>query len=606
MSATIKPLTVLAQIRRDPEAELEHRPLSWSLYRRMLAYATAYRGIFVTLLVLVVVRSIQLPLVEWAFTAVINGPITTGDLPGLFLATLVYIAMALFTQGTLYYRSLLAMTLGEGIVHDLRSDIFGKLQTLNMSFFTRTKLGRIISRVTSDSESVRQGVQDAVFMSVVALGQIVVALVIMAFTDGALFLVVACTAPAYYLTYTYFKARMVKAHRENLESFSRLTTNLAETVTGIRVTQGFVRQDRNARLWNTLVRDHEDYNMATARASGTFNPVLEMLNAVVVALILAVGGYRILAPEIHASVSDLILFYFLVNNVLGPIGALGSTYTTAVNSMAGAERVFALLDREPEFVDAPDAFDPPPLRGRVEFRDLGFEYETGKPVLHHVTFTAQPGQTIALVGHTGSGKTSIINLIAKFYVPTSGQLLIDDHDILSLRSDGLHRQMGIVLQVNFLFTGTVMDNIRVGRPTATDQEVIEAARRLDVLDVMESLPQGWATVVGERGTGLSLGQRQLVCFTRAMLADPRIMILDEATSSVDTLTEVRVQTALARLLMGRTSFVVAHRLSTIRQADLILVLDHGRIVERGSHLDLLCNNGVYAGLYRQFVQASQA
>jgi ATP-binding cassette subfamily B protein len=300
---------------------------------------------------------------------------------------------------------------------------------------------------------------------------------------------------------------------------------------------------------------------------------------------------------------DLIQFFFLANIFFNPIQMLGNQYNQALTAMAGAERVFTLLDTPPDWHDAEAPVRLPPLRGSVEFDNLSFGYDPERPVLHHATFTAQPGQTIALVGHTGSGKTSIINLIARFYLPTRGRVLIDGVDTREIDADSLHHQMGIVLQHNFLFTGTVLENIRVGRPDATDFEVAQAARDLGCLDLFEGLSDGFQTEVGERGSRLSLGQRQLVCFARAMLADPRILILDEATSSVDTLTEMRIQTALHKLLVGRTSFVVAHRLSTIRDADLVLVLDQGRIVERGTHGQLIAHNGIYAGLARQFLEA---
>jgi ATP-binding cassette subfamily B protein len=274
--------------------------------------------------------------------------------------------------------------------------------------------------------------------------------------------------------------------------------------------------------------------------------------------------------------------------------------------MAGAERVFRLLDTAPDWADRPDAVDLPPVAGRVEFKRVSFGYLPDRRVLHEVSFAAEPGQTIALVGATGSGKTTITNLIARFYLPEAGELTIDGHDIRGVRGESLHRQIGVVLQQNFLFSGTVLANIRFGRPEASDEEVVAAVRKLDCLDLIEALPQGFQTQVGERGAGLSLGQRQLVCFARAMLADPRILVLDEATSSVDTMTEARIQKALAALVRGRTSFIVAHRLSTIRHADKVLVLSEGRIVERGTHAVLLAAGGHYAALYRSFIQASAA
>jgi ATP-binding cassette subfamily B protein len=274
--------------------------------------------------------------------------------------------------------------------------------------------------------------------------------------------------------------------------------------------------------------------------------------------------------------------------------------------MAGAERLFRTLDTPPDWRDAPDARPLPPLRGRVEFREVTFGYDPARPVLHGISFLAAPGQTIALVGHTGSGKTSIINLLSKFYLAQSGQILLDGHEIQAATADSLRRQMGIVLQQNFLFSGTVVDNIRLPRPEVSDEAVAEVLRQLDCADLLEALPDGLRTRVGEKGRGLSVGQQQLVCFARAMLADPRLLILDEATSAIDTITEARLQHALARLLQGRTSFVVAHRLSTIRRADQVLVLDHGHLIERGTHPQLLAQGGVYAKLYLQFVSATES
>jgi ATP-binding cassette subfamily B protein len=307
-------------------------------------------------------------------------------------------------------------------------------------------------------------------------------------------------------------------------------------------------------------------------------------------------------------VDALIEFFFLSNFFFSPIAVIGNQYNQALVAMAGAERVFRLIDVPPDWEDDPAATPLPaqPDQGvSVEFRDLSFGYDPARPVLHDVTFTAEPGQMVALVGHTGSGKSSIVNLVAKFYLPTQGGLFIDGRDIRTLTSHSLHRQMGMVQQQNFLFSGTVLDNIRLSRPEATEDEIRDVARRLDCLDLFEALPQGLHTEVGERGGGLSVGQRQLICFARALLVDPRLVVLDEATSSIDALTEARLQKALLELLRGRTSFVVAHRLSTIRHADLVLVLDQGRIIERGRHAELLARRGHYAALYRQFVQVDE-
>jgi ATP-binding cassette subfamily B protein len=400
----------------------------------------------------------------------------------------------------------------------------------------------------------------------------------------------------------YFRRKMSIALRRLRESFSRVTATLAESVNGIRLTQGYVRQDTNGEMFGALVADHAQYNDKLNRAQGLFLPLLDLNNQFFVAALLLVGGYKALQPGAPTDVGNLLGFLFMASMFFSPISTLGNQYNQALTAMAASERVFLLLDTPAEWSDLPTAKDLVPIRGRVEFRNLSFGYDPKRLVLHGVNFIAEPGEMIALVGHTGSGKTSIINLIAKFYLPTSGQLLVDDCDIRQITGSSLHRQIGIVLQNNFLFSDTVLENIRVGRPEATDAEVLDAVRRIDCLDLIEGLPEGMATAVGERGGNLSLGQRQVVCFARAMLADPRILILDEATSSVDTLTEARIQRALNLLLAGRTSFVIAHRLSTVRHADRVLVLDDGRIVERGKHAELLALGGTYAQLYRRFVE----
>ena len=595
----MKPGGLVAHVANE-NREADRQPLSLRLIARLMRYTRPYARRRNTLLLLVVVRAIQLPSLAWAIGAVMGGPVTRLDTRGILLGALGYGALALLTQLTLRYRAWLAMDLGEDVISDIRLAMFNHLQSMPMSFFDKSRLGSILSRFTSDSETMRDGVQNVLFVSMVNLGQMLIAGAYMAIYDFPLFLVVTGMVPTLWLLNRFFRKRLSTAHRAVQESFSRVTAMLAESVSGIRVTQGFAREDVNAGFFHTLLRDHSRYNLDAARAAGVFIPLLEFKTQLFVALVLLVGGWRVLTGR--AEVEDLYQFLLMAGVFFAPVQALATQYNASMSAMAGAERVFRLLDEKPAWVDPPGAVDPVGMQGRVEFCRVTFGYNPDKPVLHEVSFSVEPGQTVALVGHTGSGKSSIIKLISKFYLPTSGELRIDGRDIRQLGTDALHRHMGLVFQENFLFSGTVLDNVRVGKPGASIEEVVAAAQKLDCLDLLACLPEGFNTVVGERGAGISLGQRQLVCFTRAMLANPRILILDEATSSVDALTEARLQASLDRLLKNRTSFVVAHRLSTIRNADIVLVLDQGRLVEQGTHEELLTLNQVYADLYRQFVR----
>ncbi len=602
MSVNPSPASAITVVSRDPERDEDHRPLTLGLLRRLFSFTRPYSAKRNWLFFLTILRGAQLVALAWALATAIHAVTDRANLGNgrvVLIAALGYCGVALLTCFTFHFRQRLALELGESVVHDLRGLLFGHLLRQPMSFFHRWKLGRVLSRVTSDVDLVRQGVQETVFVAIVQLGQGLWAAAVMLWYDQVLFAVVFALVPIVHWLNMRFRASLSRSWRVVQESFSRVTATVAESVNGIRVTQGFARQEINGGLFRALVEDHGRFNMDQARTSALYVPLLEFKTQLWIAILMVLGGWRALHHEV--SVDTLLHFFFQANLLFGSMLALGNIYTSALSAMAGAERVFKLIDTEPEWQDAPDAHPLPPIVGRVVFDRVSFSYEAGRPVLQELSFVAEPGQTIALVGHTGSGKSSIINLIAKFYQPDSGTLTIDGHDIRVVTGDSLHRQMGIVLQVNFLFTGSVLDNIRVGKPDATDAQIIEAARALDCLDLLEELPDGLNTVVGEKGAGISLGQRQLVCFTRAMLADPRILILDEATSSVDGLTEARLQRALAVLLKGRTSFVVAHRLSTIRHADQVLVLDHGRLVERGAHVELLTQGGIYAGLYRQFI-----
>lgn len=603
-------------------AEAEPTALDWRILRRILTHTRPYAAKRNTIFALTVARAIQKPAMAWAIAAVINGPITGGDYSGAVWGAAGFFTLALVTELTFHFRQRLQLELGEAVVHDLRNDVFRQLQRMPLSYFNKTKLGRILGRVITDIESVRRGVQNVFFFSLMLFGQMAGAAALMLYYNWALFCVLLAVGPLVWLTNRHFHPRLSRHSRAAAESQSRLTGSVAETVKGMRVIQGYARQRESDDRYGRLIDRHSDNNVGLANESSLYLPLLDLHSQVFLAALLVVGGYGALNGFAGMEIGSLIAFFFLPSLFFQSLQHLGNLYTQAITSMAGAERVFQLLDLKPDWTDAPGAVDlpdPRTVRGpgrapagsasavrtgaRVEFRDISFEYDPGRRVLNDLSFTAAPGETVALVGHTGSGKTTIVNLIAKFYLPTSGEILIDGHEIRTLRGESLRGQMGIVLQTNFLFTGTVMENIRLGRPEATDADVRAAATSLDCLDLLESLPQGFATEVGERGTSLSLGQRQLICFTRALLADPRILILDEATSSVDTITESRLQHALDRLLATRTSFVVAHRLSTIRRADQILVLDQGCIVERGPHLQLLAQRGAYHALYRQFALA---
>jgi ATP-binding cassette subfamily B protein len=611
-------LALVHRSRDEEDDEPQFKPLEWSLIRRLFGYMRGQRAKRNVLIALTALRAVQLPALVWLSSAIIAGPITEHDLGLLWRGVAAYAVLALLTDGFFHFRQRYALELGEAVVNTLRNEIFAHVQRMPMSFFHRVKIGRIIGRVTSDVETIRSAIQDVFFVSIVQIGQMTCAALLMAWIDWVLFLVIVGMAPILWVINRHFRVKLSRHSRAAQESFSRVTATLAESVNGIRVTQGFVRQETNAGLFRSLLADHSKYNIALASTSAVLIPLLELNSQFFVSILLVLGGWQVLHGA--SDIGVLITFFFFANQFFAPLLTLGNMYNQALVAMASGERVFRLLDTEPEWKDAPTATAlpdpragttvlparaPASLGARVEFRNVSFAYDASRPVLHEVSFVAEPGQTIALVGHTGGGKSSLINLVAKFYLPSAGEIFIDGREIRALTSQSLHAQMGMVQQQNFLFSGSVLENIRLGRPEATDAEVRAAAERLDCLDALEALPEGLQTKVGEKGGGLSAGQRQLVCFTRALLADPRILILDEATSAIDALTEARLQRALLTLVRGRTSFVVAHRLSTIRQAEQVLVLATGRVIERGTHARLLSLNGHYAELNRQFVQMDE-
>jgi ABC-type multidrug transport system fused ATPase/permease subunit len=586
------------------DREADRAPLSAQLIRRIFTYTGPYRGRRNWLFVLTFLRGLQLPALAWMIGQTINGPISGRNLSGIYLYSGLYLALAVAMVLTLHFRQRFALELGEAIAHDMRLALFTKLNSMPMSFFNKTKFGRIISRMTSDIDNVRVAVQDVVFVVTIQAVQMAVAALLMAWYNWKLFSIMLLFAPIIWLINEHYRREVAQQLRKMQETWSRVTSTLAESVSGIRVTQAFVRQEINAGFFRKLVNVHGENNVGVAHASAVFIPLLQMKSQLFLGAMALLGGYGALRWQgrLHMEVGDLVMFFFLANFFFDPVQVIGNQYNQALSAMAGAERYFRLLDAAPEWTDAPRAKPLAPIQGHVQFQEVSFAYDPGRPVLADVSFTVAPGQTVALVGHTGSGKTTIVSLLQKFYLPTSGCVRVDGHDLLEVTSDSLRAQMGTVQQNNFLFAGSIIDNIRFARPTATEAQVRSTLQALDCLDLLEALPQGLQTQVGEKSASLSLGQRQLICFARALLADPRIVVLDEATSAIDTVTEARLQRALEALLRGRTSFVVAHRLSTIRKADLLLVLASGRIVERGTHTTLLCRRGVYARLYEEFVR----
>ncbi len=588
------------------EREPDKAPLSLGLIRRLHHYTIPHARRRNALFALTLVRGCQLPALAWLIGCTLNGPIAHRDWHGITLYAAGYLALALATVGVFHFRQRYALELGEAVVHDLRRDLFARVLSMPMGFYNRTKFGRLISRMTSDIDSVRAGVQDVAFVLVVQVLQMAVSAALMAWYDWKLFVLMLALAPAIWVVNRNYQVEMARRTRRVQESWSRVSSTLAESVGGVRVTQAFVRQDLNSDFFGRLVNRHGENNVGVAQASAVFVPLLQLKSQLFLGAMVLLGGYGALRWHgwMHMDEGDVVMFFFLASLFFDPVQVIGNQLNQALTAMAGAERLFRLMDEPPDWQDAPEAKPLGRIEGRVDFENVHFHYQPGRPVLSDITFTALPGQSVALVGHTGSGKTTLAALLQKFYLPTEGIIRVDGVDLTAVSTQSLRRQMGSVPQNNYLFTGTVLENLRLARPDASVEDVLGVLAELDCLDLVKDLPEGLHTRVTERGASLSLGQRQWICFARAMLANPRIVVLDEATSAIDSVTEARLQRALERLLRGRTAFIVAHRLSTIRKADLVLVLDRGRIAERGTHDSLLKQQGLYARLHDEFTRAT--
>jgi ABC-type multidrug transport system fused ATPase/permease subunit len=515
------------------------------------------------------------------------------NLLGWFVGAFVAVGVLgiLFTYAQTFYTG----WTGERMLADLRNLLFRHLQRLSLGFYERNRAGVIISRLTNDVEALDQLVTDGVTSLVQNSLTLIGTAVILFFLDWRLALATLVVMPLMGVATAWFRKRSGSAYRRVRESLGAVTGTLAEDIAGMRVLQSFTREPAARENFHHVSDRYRASNMDTVVLSGIYFPVVDFLSSAATAVVLGYGGW--LAFNGNISIGILVAFLGYLSNFFDPVQQLSQLYNTFLSAVAALDKITDLLDEEPEVLDADRAVDLDEAVGHVAFDGVRFAYGRGPEVLHGLDLDVPAGTTVALVGHTGAGKSTIAKLLARFYDPTAGRITIDDVDLRNVSQSSLRRQLGIVPQEGFLFAGTVADNIAFARPDVDRQEVIAAARAVGADEFIERLEDGYETQLGERGSRLSLGQRQLIAFARALLADPRILILDEATSSVDIGTERKIERALRRLLHGRTAFIIAHRLSTIRDADLIVVLEHGQVVEQGSHDELIARRGLYTSLY---------
>jgi ABC-type multidrug transport system fused ATPase/permease subunit len=536
--------------------------------------------------------------------------IVAGDRAGLTYTMLLLLAVYLGAWATRYGSFYGMIIIGNKVLYKLRTHIFDRVQTLSLKYFDQHEAGDLMSRLTNDVDTIGQ-VLNAGLIQTLSSGLLIVGIVAaMISLNWQLALATFVILPFMFASSILLSRRARRAFRETRRTIGSVSADLEENISGVRVAQAFAREGQNIERFDALNRANRDANVSAQGTVAAFSPTLDVLSTIGLAIVVGFGGYLALQEPPLVTVGVIVSFLVYVRRFFQPIQQLAQLYAQLQSALAGSERIFELLDTQPDLADASGAVEMPPIVGRVAFDGVSFHYKPEEPVLRRVNLVAEPGQTVALVGPTGAGKTTLVNLIGRFYEAVDGEVQIDGRDVREVTRASLRAQMGIVLQDTFLFSGTIMDNIRYGRLEASDEEVIEAATQANAHGFITRLADGYQTELSEQGRNLSQGQRQLISIARAILADPRLLILDEATSSVDTRTEILIQRALARLLQGRTSFVIAHRLSTIRNADQLLILQAGQIVERAvstpersAHEQLLDLGGEYYSLYtRQFRQ----
>lgn len=565
--------------------------------KRLASYITPYRKPMLFVIFLMLSSSALSMLIPQFLMRVMDDCIPAKDMRTIFKYAGFTLLIALYACISLRYKIKVTNELGQNVIYQIRYDIFKHLQELPFSYYDDRPHGKIQVRVVNYVNSLSDLLSNGIINTITDLCNLVFILLFMLFINVRLTLICLCGLPVLILVIIVIKKKQRRAWQIQSNKQSNLNAYIAESINGIRVTQSFTREQRNTDIFNHLSRGYRQSWMRAVKFNFLMGPSVDIISVITTSFVYVLGINWMLGGDGGITVGVLMAFTAYISQFWNPINTLASFYNSLLTAISYLERIFETIDEEVLVKDAPDAVPMPPIVGKITFQDVCFSYEPGHPILNHINFTANPGDSFAIVGPTGAGKTTIVNLINRFYNVDSGQVLIDDVDISKVTIHSLRAQMGVMMQDSFIFSGTIMDNIRYGNKTATDEAVIRAAKTVCAHDFIMEMEHGYYTEVNERGSRLSAGQRQLISFARALLADPKILILDEATSSIDTETELLLQKGLNELLKGRTSFIIAHRLSTIKNANCILYVDKGDILERGSHEELLAMKGEYYKLY---------
>lgn len=575
--------------------------------KRLARYIVPHKKKMVGVIFLMLSSSALTMMIPLFFQQIMDYYIPEGNMRKIVIVSLITLVVAIYSAVSLRMKIKTMSVVGQSIIHSIRSDIFCHLQKLPFSYYDDRPHGKIQVRVVNYVNSLSDLLSNGIVNTITDLCNLIFIIIFMLICDARLTLICLCGLPLLAVVIVFIKKKQRKAWQIQSNKQSNLNAYIAESINGIRVTQSFVREQENTGIFNHLSKGYRKSWMRAVMFNFTMGPSVDMISAITMAFIYVLGIQWILAPSATLTVGVLIAFTSYIGRFWAPINTLAAFYNSLLTAISYLERIFETIDEPVLVKDAEGASQMPPIHGDVEFKDVCFSYEEGHRILDGINFKVKQGETYAIVGPTGAGKSTIVNLLSRFYNVDSGQVLIDGVDISQVTIHSLRTQMGVMMQDSFIFAGTIMDNIRYGNREATDEQVIAAAQTVCAHDFIMEMENGYYTEVNERGSRLSAGQRQLISFARALLADPRILILDEATSSIDTETEILLQKGLNRLLEGRTSFIIAHRLSTIKNADCIMYVDKGGIMEKGTHDELLSLKGAYYDLYMsQFDFLAQA